>query len=67
MRHLIRYAKSQGLSLLEGTVLKENVTMIQMCRELGFAVETDPEDPALYAVALNLKSPAVDGLLGDAS
>jgi acetyltransferase len=63
MRHLIRYARSEGLKSLYGTVLKENATMIQMCKELGFMVDRDPEDPMVYAVTLDVESEAVTRLL----
>ncbi len=63
MRHLIRYARSEGLNSLHGAVLKENATMIQMCRELGFEVHVDNDDPALFAVTLDLHSEAVTRLL----
>ena len=63
MRHLIRYAKSEGLKSLYGTVLKENATMIQMCEELGFQAKRDPDDPMLYAVTLDLNCEAVNSLL----
>jgi hypothetical protein len=49
--------------VLHGTVLKENATMMQMCMELGFEVCRDPEDPALYAVTLDLHSAPVTKLL----
>lgn len=63
MRHLIRYAKSEGLKTLYGTVLKENATMIQMCRDLGFEVKPDPDDAMLYAVTLDLYGEAVKNLI----
>jgi acetyltransferase len=63
MRHLIGYARSEGLKSLYGSVLKENATMIQMCRELGFEVNRDPEDPLVFAVTLDLMSEPVTKLL----
>jgi acetyltransferase len=37
--------------LLHGAVLRDNEPMIKLCRDLGFTVEDDPEDPmALRAV-----------------
>jgi acetyltransferase len=63
MRHLIRYARSEGLKSLHGTVLKENAAMIQMCKELGFEIHPDPEDSMLYAVTLGIVSEAVTRLL----
>jgi acetyltransferase len=62
MRHLIIYAKSEGLKTLYGSVLVENTGMLQMCRELGFSIERDPEDGAVYQVTLDLSSPAVQKL-----
>ena len=67
MRHLIRYAQSEGLKTLYGTVLKENTTMVKMCGELGFEVKRDPDDPMLYAVTLDLKGEAVTKLLAQGS
>jgi acetyltransferase len=55
------------LKSLYGTVLKENATMIQMCKELGFEAGRDPEDPLVYAVTLDIKSEAVTRLLAQRS
>ncbi len=63
MRHLIRYARAEGLKTLYGTVLKENATMLKMCQELGFEVKRDPDDPMLFAVTLDVKGEAVTRLL----
>jgi acetyltransferase len=54
MQHLIDYAKAEGLSVIEGEVLTENVQMLSMCRRLGFAVHTDPADYSVAHVTLNL-------------
>jgi acetyltransferase len=66
MRHLIAYATAEGLSTLHGSVLRENQTMLQMCRELGFSVNLDMNDPHVCSVALDLKSDAVKGLTAGA-
>ena len=63
MRHLIRYARAEGLKALYGTVLRENATMLRMCEELGYEVKRDPDDPMLAAVTLDLKGEAVTRLL----
>jgi acetyltransferase len=63
MRHLIRYARAEGLKALYGTVLRENATMLKMCEELGYVVKRDPDDPMLAAVTLDLKGEAVAKLL----
>jgi acetyltransferase len=54
MQLLIEYAKSEGLKQIYGQVLRENVTMIEMCRNLGFVVEPDPTERDLFVVTLPL-------------
>jgi acetyltransferase len=39
MRRVIDYAKEKGLQRVYGDVLVENMTMLQMCAELGFREE----------------------------
>ncbi|WP_441240774.1 bifunctional acetate--CoA ligase family protein/GNAT family N-acetyltransferase [Tardiphaga sp. 768_D3_N2_1] len=56
MTELIRYAKSEGLIELHGDVLQSNDGMLQMCRALGFQVGSDPEDPAIALVSLDLRT-----------
>jgi acetyltransferase len=58
MQTLIGYARSEGLRRIEGQVLKENTTMVTMCRELGFAVAGDPHDAGSYLVSLELAATA---------
>jgi acetyltransferase len=54
MQLLIDYARAEGLQRISGQVLRENTVMLQMCRELGFEVTTDPSDPGLQVVTLPL-------------
>jgi acetyltransferase len=54
MRHLIRYAESEGLRDLHGDVLAANERMLRMCRDLGFDIAADPEDLTLRKVRLKL-------------
>ena len=54
MRIMIEYAGTIGLKLIEGQVLRENVTMLAMCQQLGFTVSTDPENADIFLVSLNL-------------
>ncbi len=63
MHHLIRYARSEGLKALWGSVLTENANMLRMCRDLGFHVERDPDDASAFAVRLDLGSPEVAAFL----
>ena len=39
---------------IEGQVLRENTTMLDMCRELGFEVASDPEEADVQVVKLRL-------------
>lgn len=54
MQLLIEYARSEGLKRIYGQVLRENTTMIEMCRNLGFTVEPDPTERDLFDVTLPL-------------
>jgi acetyltransferase len=54
MQLMIRYAQGEGLKRIEGQVLRENVVMLAMCRELGFRVESDPDDAGIEVVTLQL-------------
>ncbi|MFT4120400.1 GNAT family N-acetyltransferase [Bradyrhizobium sp.] len=54
MQQIIDYAKSEGLKTISGDVLKENVTMLDMCRQLGFEVKPDPSEPDVCDVRLRL-------------
>jgi acetyltransferase len=40
MQLIIAWAKAAGLQSIQGQVLRENTTMITMCRELGFEIST---------------------------
>ncbi|MDH5824865.1 bifunctional acetate--CoA ligase family protein/GNAT family N-acetyltransferase [Luteimonas sp. RD2P54] len=52
MRIMIEYAHWLELRMVEGQVLRENSTMIEMCRQLGFRIQADPEDATLVNVVL---------------
>ena len=56
MELMIEYARAEGLSCVRGQVLQENITMLRMCRNLGFAVTTDIEDASIADVVLQLKT-----------
>ena len=45
MQLMIEYARAEGLETVEGQVLSSNATMLAMCRELGFRISFDPQDP----------------------
>lgn len=54
MQLIIEYARSEGLKMISGDVLHENAIMLEMCRNLGFEVKTDPADPGICDVRLKL-------------
>jgi acetyltransferase len=54
MKHLVDYARTEGLTELFGSVLSVNTTMLKMCRELGFVVEAVDGDATLRHVSLKL-------------
>jgi acetyltransferase len=54
MQLIIEYAKSEGLRVISGDVLQDNLIMLQMCRDLGFEVKPDPVEPGICKVKLKL-------------
>ena len=50
MQMILEYSRAEGLKTIEGQVLRENVTMLAMCRELGFDITTDPDDADVWLV-----------------
>ena len=54
MQIMIDYARAMGLNMIEGQVLRENSTMLAMCRHLGFSVAADPDDPTLTLVTMGV-------------
>ena len=57
MQRMIEWASAEGLRVVEGQVLRENTVMLDMCRRLGFAVSTDPNDRDIGVVRLELDQP----------
>jgi acetyltransferase len=54
MQHIIDYARDKKHATVHGQVLAENVTMLRMCRELGFGVTDDPIEAGVKRVTLPL-------------
>jgi acetyltransferase len=54
MESMIEYTRAEGLRFIRGQVLRENTTMLQMCRELGFQITIDPESASIVVVELPL-------------
>jgi acetyltransferase len=57
MELIIDFARKEGLASIHGQVLRENTTMLNMCRELGFGIAEDRDDRSLFTVTLDLTSP----------
>ncbi|MGB6465498.1 MAG: GNAT family N-acetyltransferase [Xanthobacteraceae bacterium] len=54
MKLIIEYARTQGIRSIHGQVLPENAQMLEMCANLGFQIQSDPQDPSLMVVTLSL-------------
>ena len=54
MTRLIEAAKARGIGALYGDVLRENATMLDLCREIGLTAGTHPDDPTLLRLTLGL-------------
>ena len=67
MRLMIEWAKAEGLREIEGQVLRENSTMLDMCRSLGFSIRIDPDDPELRLVTLPIASIEEPGKLAQSA
>jgi acetyltransferase len=50
MKRLINVARQRGIGELVGEVLRKNQPMLQMSRELDFAIAPEPRDPAVMLV-----------------
>lgn len=56
LQALIDYARMRGIGELFGSVLRENSAMLNLCRKLGFHVQSqnEPDDPACVTMSLRL-------------
>jgi acetyltransferase len=52
MQMIIEYARAEGIGTIEGQVLRENTSMLAMCRQLGFQITADPDDVGICIVKL---------------
>ncbi|WP_428267300.1 GNAT family N-acetyltransferase [Haliangium sp.] len=52
MRRIIDYGRARGLREIFGDVLRDNKTMLKLCRVLGFHQHEAPDDPGLVRVVL---------------
>jgi acetyltransferase len=65
MRLMIEWARHEGIRTVEGQVLRENAVMLAMCRKLGFAVRSDPDDADLMEVRLSVEAAAEPARLAE--
>jgi RimJ/RimL family protein N-acetyltransferase len=54
MQMMIDYARKRGLRSIQGQVMHDNQPMLDMCTELGFEIESDPNEPYVCNVKLTL-------------
>jgi acetyltransferase len=54
MQLIIEYARTEGIGTIEGQIFRENTSMLAMCRELGFEITADPNDPGICIAKLTL-------------
>jgi acetyltransferase len=54
MQTIIAYGRAKGLRGIEGQVLHDNSTMLEMCRELGFQIKSNRDEPYICDVKLQL-------------
>ena len=54
MLRLMEYAKRRGTAEMIGDVLEENVRMLALCRELGFAIQPLAKAPGVLRAAIKL-------------
>jgi RimJ/RimL family protein N-acetyltransferase len=62
MKHMIANAKEKGLKTVRGQVLAENLTMLQMCEELGFHIADDALERGVKQVTLPLEDVPAEAL-----
>ncbi len=54
MQRIIAWARARGLREITGDVLAHNATMLDLCRRLGFRLETQPRDATVLHARLSL-------------
>jgi acetyltransferase len=58
MKMIIEYGRVEGVRAIRGQVLSRNTVMLDMCRQLGFAIRPDPQNTDISLVVLPLADPA---------
>ena len=67
LRRIIDYARGRGIRRIFGEVLHENRSMLALCKALGFKYRTDPDDPGVMAVSLQLQQDRSESAVGTTS
>jgi len=57
MKRILTYAESRGIASVWGYVLRDNSTMLDMARELGFSIEAIADDPTVVKVVTKINGP----------
>ncbi len=60
MKHLIDYARHEGVAEINGSVLAENAAMLEMVRQFGFRVTSNDTDRTIRDVRLTLAGRRAD-------
>ena len=55
MQRIIAYARSRGVGEVYGEVLTDNHRMLALCRECGFRIEHEHDEPGVMRVTLKLR------------
>ena len=63
MNLIIDYAARDGIETITGEVLKENTTMLDMCRSLGFRIRPSSDDEAVSVVTLSVAEAQTDATM----
>jgi len=58
MQEILAYGRARGIGEIFGTIMAENAAMIDMARELGFAIMSDVDDASLVTARLVLPADA---------
>ncbi len=57
MQRLVDAARERDVGALSGAVLRANTNILQFCRDLGFAIGDDVDDPLTVRASLTFRSP----------
>lgn len=67
MERLVAAARQHGIRVLSGLVLRGNTNMLRFCRDLGFTIAANPDDPQTVLASLTLPPAAGAAARGEGS